>query len=74
MEQHTCRWSVNAKKIRLGMYNLRSLLDNIKCMLLFNPALLVEVILKVGDVRLALFRFGEELLVGRDVHRRDWNL
>lgn len=43
-------------------------------MLLFYPALLVEVILKVGDVRLALFRFGEELLVGRDVHRRDWNL
>jgi len=42
-------------------------------MLLYDTALPVEVILKVGDVRLALFRF-EELLVDRDVHRRGWNL
>ena len=62
------------KKIRLGTENVRSCLDNIECMLLFDPALPVEVILKVGNVRLAVFRFGEELLVGRDVHGRDRNL
>ena len=61
-------------KIRLGMENLRSILDDIERMLLFDPALPIEMVLKVDNARLALFRFREELLVGWDVHRRRWNL
>jgi hypothetical protein len=32
------------------------------------------MILEIGDVWHALFRFGEELLVGRDVHSRGLDL
>jgi hypothetical protein len=56
------------------MQNFSSLLDDIKRMILFEPALPVEMIFKKGNVRLALFRFGKELLVGRDVHSRGLNL
>ncbi len=62
------------EEIRLGMQNLGSFLDDIKRMLLFDPSLPVEMIFKISDVRLALFGFGKELLVGRDVHSRGWDL
>jgi hypothetical protein len=62
------------EEIRLGMQNLGSFLDDIKRMVLIEPALPVEMIFKIGNVRLALFRFGKELLVGRDVHSRGLNL
>ena len=73
MAQHTCRWSVNMKEIRLGFKNLGSFLDDIECMLLLEPALPVEMIFKISDVRLAL-GFGKELFIGRDVHSRGSNL
>ena len=74
MGQHTSHWSIDVEEIRLGMQNLCSFLEDIKCMVLFELALPVEMILKIGNVRLALFRFGKELLVGRDVHSRGLNL
>ena len=62
------------EKIRLGMQNLGSFLDDIECMILVDSALPVEMIFEICNVRLALFCFGKELLVGRDVHGRGLNL
>ncbi len=62
------------EEIRLGMQNLGSFLDDKERMLLFDPSLPVEMVFEIGDIRLALFRFGKELLVGRDVHGRGLDL
>ena len=62
------------EEIRLGMENFGSFLDDIECMLLFYPSLPAEMILKIIDVRLALLRFGKELLIGRDDHCWGLNL
>lgn len=62
------------EEIRLSVQNLGSFLDDVECVVLFEPALPVEMVFKKGDVRLSLFRFGKELLVGRDVHGRGLNL
>ena len=62
------------KKIRLGMQNLGGFLDDVECVILVDPSLPVEMIFKIGNVWLALFRFGKELLVSRDVHSRGLNL
>jgi len=62
------------EEIRLGVQNLGSFLNDEKRMLLVDPSLPLEMVFEIGDVRLALFRFGKELLVGRDVHSRGLDL
>ncbi len=70
----TCDRGVDVEQIGFGVQNLGGLLDDVKRMFLFDPSLPVEMILEIGDVWHVLFRFGKELLVGRDVHSRGLDL
>ena len=67
-------WGVDVEQIGLGVQNLGGFLDDVQRMFLLEPPLPVKMILEIGDVWHALFRFGEELLVGRDVHSRGLDL
>ena len=58
------------EEIGLGVEDLCSLLNDMECMFLLYSAFSVEMILEKGDVRLALFSFGKELVVCRSVHSR----
>ena len=74
MEKLTRHWGVDVEQIGLGVQNLGGLLNNVQRMFLIDLPLPVEMVLKIGDVRHALFRLGKKLLVGWDVHSRGLDL
>jgi hypothetical protein len=62
------------EEIGLGVEDLCSLLNDKERVVLFYSALSVEMVLEIGDVRLALFSFGKELVICRNVHGRGLDL
>lgn len=54
-----CDWGIDSdvEQIGLGVQNLGGLLDDVQRMSLFDPPLLEEMILEIGDVWHARFRF-----------------
>jgi hypothetical protein len=67
-------WGVDMEEIGLGVEDLCSLLNDKERVVLFYSALSVEMVLEIGDVRLALFSFGKELVICRNVHGRGLDL
>ena len=56
------------------MEDLRGLLNDMERMFLSYSSFSVEMVLEKCDVRLALFSFGKELVVRRNVHSRGLDL